>query len=107
MNTRQSTRLSAIFLLGEKTAVIAGATGYIGKSTVRESVRQGYKTVALVRDKSKVESKEGQLLYGQFFEGCDVVECDVTDPAKLTKVCRRSLSFLPLSSTNMSHLFYE
>lgn len=69
-----------------KTAVIAGATGYIGKSTVRESVRQGYKTVALVRDRSKVESKEGQMLYGQFFEGADIVECDVTNPAQLTKV---------------------
>lgn len=69
-----------------KTAVIAGATGYIGKSTVRESVRQGYKTIALVRDKSKVESKEGGMLYGQFFEGAEVVECDVTDPEKLTKV---------------------
>ena len=68
-----------------KTAVIAGATGYIGKSTVRESVRQGYKTIALVRDKSKVESKEGQMLYGQFFEGAEVVECDVTNPAQLTK----------------------
>lgn len=69
-----------------KTAVIAGATGYIGKSTVRESVRQGYKTVALVRDKSKVESKEAQMLYGQFFEGADIVECDVTNPTQLTKV---------------------
>lgn len=70
-----------------KTAVVAGATGYIGKSTVRESVRQGYKTIALVRDKSKVESKEGKMLYGQFFEGSEVVECDVTDPVQLTKVC--------------------
>lgn len=69
----------------EKVAVIAGATGYIGKSTVRESVRQGYKTVALVRDKKKVESDEGKLLYGTFFEGADVVECDVCDPEKLTE----------------------
>ena len=69
-----------------KTAVIAGATGYIGKSTVRESVRQGYKTIALVRDKQKVESKEGKLLYGQFFDGAELVECDVTNPEQLTKV---------------------
>jgi divinyl chlorophyllide a 8-vinyl-reductase len=69
---------------GEKIAVVAGATGYIGKSIVRESVRQGYKTVALVRDKTKVESDEGKLLYGTFFEGADVVECDVCDPVKLT-----------------------
>jgi short-subunit dehydrogenase len=69
-----------------KTAVVAGATGYIGKSVVRESVRQGYKTVALVRDRSKVTSKEGDALYGQFFEGADVVECDVCDPDQLKKV---------------------
>lgn len=70
---------------GGKVAVVAGATGYIGKSVVRESVRQGYKTVALVRDKKKVESEEGQLLYGPFFEGAEVVECDVCDPDKLTE----------------------
>jgi len=70
---------------GDKVAVIAGATGYIGKSTVRESVRQGYKTVALVRDKSKVESEEWKLIYGTFFEGAEVVECDVCDPEKLTE----------------------
>lgn len=69
-----------------KTAVVAGATGYIGKSTVRESIRQGYKTVALVRDKSKVESKEGKMLYGEFLEGAEIVECDVCDPQQLTKV---------------------
>ena len=66
--------------------VVAGATGYIGKSTVRESVRQGYKTVALVRNLKKVESAEGQRLYAAFFEGAEVVECDVSDPEKLTKV---------------------
>jgi len=69
---------------GEKVAVIAGASGYIGKSTVRESVRQGYKTIALVRDKTKVESEEGKLMYGTFFEGAEVLECDVCDPEKLT-----------------------
>mmetsp|Transcript_20962 Transcript_20962/g.37591 ORF Transcript_20962/g.37591 Transcript_20962/m.37591 type:complete len:397 (-) Transcript_20962:201-1391(-) len=69
----------------EKVAVVAGASGYIGKSVVRESVRQGYKTVALVRDKSKVESAEGKLLYGTYFEGAEVVECDVCDEEKLTE----------------------
>ena len=69
-----------------KTTIVAGATGYIGKSTVRESVRQGYNTIALVRDKSKVESPEGKALYGQFFEGATVVECDVCDMDALTKV---------------------
>lgn len=68
-----------------KTAIIAGATGYIGKSTVRESVRQGYNTIALVRDLEKVESPQGKALYGQFFEGAKVVECDVCDVEALTK----------------------
>lgn len=68
-----------------KTAVIAGATGYIGKSVVRESVRQGYKTIALVRDKEKVNNKQGKALFGQFFEGAEVVECDVTNTEQLTK----------------------
>ena len=70
-----------------KTTVIAGASGYIGKSVVRESVRQGYNTIALVRDKEKITSKEGEALYGQFFDGANVVECDVTNPDQLTKVC--------------------
>lgn len=69
-----------------KTTVIAGASGYIGKSVVRESVRQGYNTIALVRDKEKITSKEGEALYGQFFDGANVVECDVTNPDQLTKV---------------------
>jgi len=69
----------------DKVTVIAGASGYIGKSTVRESVRQGYKTVALVRDKAKVESEEGKMLYGTFLEGAEVVECDVCDAEALTK----------------------
>jgi divinyl chlorophyllide a 8-vinyl-reductase len=104
MKTRQSASFASILAVGAllcaqvdafslqmqagKTNVIAGASGYIGKSTVRESVRQGYKTIALVRDKSKVESKEGKMLYGQFFEDAEVVECDVTNPAQLTKVRR-------------------
>jgi divinyl chlorophyllide a 8-vinyl-reductase len=68
------------------TTVIAGATGYIGKSTVRESIRQGYHTVALVRDLKKVTSAEGERLYGDFFEGAEVVECDVSDPLQLADV---------------------
>jgi len=69
-----------------KTNVIAGASGYIGKSTVRESVRQGYNTIALVRDLEKVENAQGKLMYGQFFEGAKVVQCDVCDAEALTKV---------------------
>lgn len=69
-----------------KVNIIAGATGYIGKSVVRESVRQGYETIALVRDPSKVTSSEGKAMFGEFFEGAKVVGCDVTDPNQLLKV---------------------
>jgi len=69
-----------------KTNVIAGASGYIGKSTVRESVRQGYNTIALVRDLEKIENAQGQAIYGQFYEGAKVVQCDVCDTEALTKV---------------------
>lgn len=71
-------------------AVIAGATGYIGKSVVRESIRQGYKTFALVRDKKKVESAQGNKLYGEFFEGAQVIEVDVSDPIALEKVSQQA-----------------
>ena len=66
-----------------KIAVIAGATGYIGKAVVRESVRQGYETYALVRNQAKVESDEGQALYGESFQGATIVECDVCEPTNL------------------------
>mmetsp|Transcript_25451 Transcript_25451/g.46127 ORF Transcript_25451/g.46127 Transcript_25451/m.46127 type:complete len:380 (-) Transcript_25451:207-1346(-) len=70
-------------LEAQKTAVIAGATGYIGKSVVRECVRQGYNTIALVRDAEKVQNKEGQMLYGEKFKGARVVQCDVRDEPAL------------------------
>mmetsp|Transcript_5993 Transcript_5993/g.8474 ORF Transcript_5993/g.8474 Transcript_5993/m.8474 type:complete len:393 (+) Transcript_5993:131-1309(+) len=66
-----------------KTNIIAGATGYIGKATVRESVRRGYNTIALVRDEDKV--RKGESLYGEYFEGAHVVQCDVENPEALTK----------------------
>ena len=70
-----------------KTAIVAGATGYIGKSVVREAVRQGYHTVALVRNVDKVTAtEEGRRLYGEFFEGADVIQCDVSDPNQLLEV---------------------
>jgi divinyl chlorophyllide a 8-vinyl-reductase len=60
---------------GEKV-VIVGATGYIGKSVVRESVRRGYETIAVVRDAEK--AKEIPSL-----EGATLVEADVTNPESL------------------------
>jgi NAD(P)-dependent dehydrogenase (short-subunit alcohol dehydrogenase family) len=81
-----SSSSTAAFPGRKGTTIIAGGTGYIGKSTVRESVRQGYHTVVLVRDLRKVQSSDGRRLYEEFFDGAEIVECDVSDPIQLTKV---------------------
>lgn len=67
---------SGVSCSGEKVVVV-GATGYIGKAVVRESVRRGYPTVAAVRDARKAASEPK-------FAGAEVVETDVTDLAKLS-----------------------
>ena len=77
--TKQGTATSTSLDASKGTAVIAGATGYIGKNTVRECVRQGYKTIALVRDAKKCN----EMAFTDFFDGAEVVECDVTDAEAL------------------------
>jgi divinyl chlorophyllide a 8-vinyl-reductase len=89
---RQLEAFSMQMSASKKTAVVAGATGYIGKWVVQEANRQGYNTIALVRDKSKIESKEGQALYGKHFSGAEIVECDVCDPEQLTKTMKQIAS---------------
>ena len=59
----------------DKRVVIVGATGYIGKFVVKESIRRGYETVAVMRDSSAPKD--------DFFKGCEVVYGDVTDEASL------------------------
>jgi divinyl chlorophyllide a 8-vinyl-reductase len=55
----------------KKRVVIVGATGYIGKFVVKESIRRGYDTIAVVR--------EGSAPKDDFFKDCFVVEGDVTN----------------------------
>ena len=59
---------------GEKI-VIVGSTGYIGKAVVRESVRRGYPTTAIMRDIAKGQSEPK-------FEGATLQEFDVQDREK-------------------------
>jgi divinyl chlorophyllide a 8-vinyl-reductase len=61
----------------KKRVVIVGATGYIGKFVVRESVRRGYETVAVSRT-LQIGSKE-------IFDGAEIVVADVTDENSLKK----------------------
>lgn len=60
---------------GEKVVVV-GATGYIGKAVVRESVRRGYATTAVVRDAAKAAGEPK-------FEGARIATADVCDPPAL------------------------
>jgi divinyl chlorophyllide a 8-vinyl-reductase len=54
-----------------KRVVVVGATGYIGKYVVKESVRRGYETVAFVRPGSQKRD--------DYFAGAQIIEGDVCD----------------------------
>ncbi|GKY93760.1 hypothetical protein MPSEU_000343200 [Mayamaea pseudoterrestris] len=72
-----------------KTAVIAGATGYIGRAVVRESVRRGWNTIALVRD-PKAAARFAEL------EGAQVLACDVTNEEQLNEIVKGCSSGKPI-----------
>ena len=74
MNAADSTGNNSL-----KSVVIAGATGYIGRAVIRESIDRGYNTIALVRSKEKILSEEGQRLYKESFDGAHIIEMDVSD----------------------------
>ena len=59
-----------------ENVVVVGATGYIGKAVVRESVARGYPTVAVVRDPERAKSEKK-------FAGAKIVKADVCDEASL------------------------
>jgi len=74
----QSSRSESMTMMSDnsnKRVVIVGATGYIGKFVVKESIRRGYDTVAVVRDGSGPKD--------DFFKGASVVTADVTDETSL------------------------
>jgi divinyl chlorophyllide a 8-vinyl-reductase len=62
-----------------KTAIIAGATGYIGRAVVRECISRGYHTVSLVRNVTYASTDDA-------LEGSSLVKCDVTNVAELNNI---------------------
>ena len=70
----------------DRTVVIAGASGYIGRAVVRESLKRGYNTVALVRDSNRYFEQQCHGGYGYSMDGATVVECDVQDLGQLKSV---------------------
>ncbi|CAB9497612.1 Divinyl chlorophyllide a 8-vinyl-reductase, chloroplastic [Seminavis robusta] len=77
-----------------KTNVIAGASGYIGQSVVKESVKQGFHTVALVRDIEKIRTTQ----YEEVFRGATVLQCDVTNPLEVNQTLQEIAATAPSKS---------
>lgn len=76
----KATAIASDELVGSgKTAIIAGATGYIGRAVVRECVIRGYNTISLVRDATKAALDEALV-------GSSLVECDVTNVEEVQRV---------------------
>ncbi len=63
------------------TVLIVGATGYIGRAVVAESVRRGYDVIAVAR------SRKGDCR----FDGAELVLADVGDPGSMAKVFERKI----------------
>ena len=67
-----------------KTVLVVGATGYIGNAVVAEAVQQGYDVIAVTRS-SRTDRQ---------FEGAEVVNADVTDPASVARVFDRRIDIV-------------
>ena len=63
----------------KKTVVIAGATGYVGRAVVRESIKRGYNTIALVRNKNKISADT----INSYLKGSTIMQCNVEHPSEL------------------------
>lgn len=61
---------------GDVRVMVAGATGYIGRSVVKQLVGQGIPTGALVRSIESIPSTTGEYLQGAELIQCDVCEED-------------------------------
>ncbi len=72
----------ALNLVMAKRVVVVGGTGYIGKYVVRESVRRGYDTVAIVRPGSSPKE--------EYTKGATIIYGDVTDEESINKVAFNS-----------------
>lgn len=69
-----------------KTLVVGGATGYIGKSVVKDAVRQGFNVVSLVRSKSDAEGNESLM---EKLQGSQLLECDYASKDTVASVLKQ------------------
>lgn len=64
--------------MNKSKVLLAGATGYLGRHVAQELMKQEYPTRVIVRDKQKSHFD---------IHTFDVVECQVTQPETLTRIC--------------------
>lgn len=70
-----ATGSSASSVLKKPVIVVAGATGYIGRATVKECVSRGFETHALVRKTTTISE-----ITSKYLEGAVITPCDVLNP---------------------------
>lgn len=71
-----------------KTILVAGITGHQGQSVYKEQVKLGNRVIGLTRDLTTKRSKK--LLS----EGCELIQCDLSDPETLKTLPHHDISFL-------------
>mmetsp|Transcript_24634 Transcript_24634/g.33789 ORF Transcript_24634/g.33789 Transcript_24634/m.33789 type:complete len:384 (-) Transcript_24634:44-1195(-) len=77
--------------LVHERVIVAGATGYIGRSVVKQLVARGIPTAALVRSMNMPDKTADCL------RGATILQCNVLDPIETREVYRQ---YLPTSTIN-------
>ena len=65
--------------------LVLGATGTIGRATVRALVAQGHEVVCLIRQRGPSPAITGEVGHREFLSGATVRPGDATDPVSLTR----------------------
>jgi len=63
--------------------IVAGATGYIGKAVVEQSIHRHFTTIGLVRDKELLNTPEKKRLYGKTFYQAHLLQASVSNTTEL------------------------
>lgn len=85
--------------------IVGGASGYIGRQVVKQLVKRGISTAALIRS----DPSELSATTLKYFEGAEIIKCDVLDA---TSTDHSFLSFHPtaviccLASRSGEVMFY-
>lgn len=80
--------VTCVYSSSTQRVIVGGASGYIGRQVVKQLVKRGISTAALVRSDPS-ELSETTLKY---FEGAEIIKCDVLDA---TSTDHSFLSFHP------------